>query len=304
MIGTLLARSLTLLAISAAALTSCHRESDENLGLGERSIYKVRAVAINSLDKPSELLHALSLPGSERDRYLGAHKVEAKSTLRMSMAGSASKEALDETYAFSTDGRGNFALVHDNDHGYGTEARLKDGELFVRPRYGKFIRRRPEAEEPETLRAGVERVAADYVDLLQSGLAIDVAGKGDWQGHPVIALKFSRASKPSRPEVQREIERKWRDSVVVDRIDGAATLDAATGAPLAFKIDAAYHFDREGKQIDVALSYQEKVSPTMEPISVPVDVVESPRRPRPMLDRQQLLEGLAERPASQGADTH
>jgi hypothetical protein len=86
--------------------------------------------------------------------------------------------------------------------------------------------------------------------------------------------------------------KKWRDTVSVKKLDGEWTLDATTGAPLGGRLEASYTFERsdlKGPTV-VTLKYQQHAAPAA-PIVAPDGAVEA-RRPRPLLDREQLLDGL------------
>ena len=74
-------------------------------------------------------------------------------------------------------------------------------------------------------------------------------------------------------------------------IDGEVLLDTASGALVGARLETAYTFERDGKPFNTTLSFKETTLPA-EAIVAPTDAVVAPHRPRPMLDRQELLEGL------------
>src|SRR5947207_11425068 len=61
-----------------------------------------------------------------------------------------------------------FRSVHDNTRGYGVEATFTGGAFYVRPRYARFSKRRPEPDEIDRLRASVEGRSEEHTSELQS----------------------------------------------------------------------------------------------------------------------------------------
>ena len=76
-------------------------------------------------------------------------------------------------------------LVHDNSRGNGFEAVALADDLYVKPRYGKFVRRKIESDELERLRATAETAAASDLELvaaLRAGCARPARRR--WPGMP------------------------------------------------------------------------------------------------------------------------
>jgi hypothetical protein len=271
-------------------IAGCSRTGQENFGIaGTRP---APPIDVQNLARPAEVVRALAMPGAELDRYLGARHFEATSSIKIEPAGQPVQQ-LDETYRLDSDGRGALHLLHDNAHAQGMEAVLVGGELYVRPRYGKFIHRKPEGDEVERLRALVEGVAGDYVTMLERWLSVSEAGRTEVSGRPAVRLKLTAAPTAASAPAEVEKGKKWRDTVQVRYIDGELTLDAKSGAPLAARLAASYSFVRPGSSSPVAitLSYKQTSGPAA-PIAAPDDAVPMPKRPRPLLDRQTLLDGL------------
>jgi hypothetical protein len=264
-------------------LMACSRGAGEvGLGVAERPV----TVDVSRLDTPEELLHALQLPGAALDKSLGAHGLEAKSTLKTEPPGRPSEE-LDESYRLDSDGKGAVHLTHDNARD-GVEAVIAGGVVYVKPRYGHWTRRRPEGGDIERLRDNVEGVAAAYVELLSRWLVVKQVGRTDH----TVRLALSARHSPESAPAQALPYKKWRDTVKVDHLDGEWTLDAASGAPIAGRLEASWSFERSDLKgpTTVRLKWEQHAA-TPEPIVAPADAVE-PRRPRPQLDRDQLLDGL------------
>jgi hypothetical protein len=258
---------------------ACSRGATEgSLGLAEHTV----TVDVSRLDTPEELLHALQLPGAALDKNLGAHGVEAKSSLKTEPG-----EQLDETYRLDSDGKGAVHLTHNNARD-GVEAVIAGGVVYVKPRYGHWTRRRPERGDIERLRDNVEGVAAAYVELLSRWLVVKQVARTDH----TVRLALSARSSPESAPAETLPYKKWRDTVKVDHLDGEWTLDAASGAPIAGKLEASWSFERSDLKGPTMVTLKwEQHAATPEPIVAPADAVE-PRRPRPQLDRDQLLDGL------------
>jgi hypothetical protein len=182
--------------------------------------------------------------------------------------------------------------VHDNDTD-GMEASLVGGTLYVRPRYGKFAARRPEGDEVERLRHLVEGVAAGYLGLLERWLEVRETGRAEVAGHAAIRLALAARASPTGASLPSEPGKRWREGVRVRHLDGELVLDAASGALLQGTLEATYELERSDLPgpLAVSLSFRQSTS-AAQPIVAPPDAVPSPRRPRPLLDRQALLDGL------------
>lgn len=296
--------------VLACAVPGCRHE-DEDLGLRQREL---RPVALDHLTEPSALLAALGQPGASLDASLGARGFDLQRSLELS-AGS-STDRTEETVRFDADGKGGFWLVHELGHpaatapgpvrgegptatrdqvdpsAQGMEAVALDGKIFVRPRYGRFVERRPEPEELGRLREIGEQLLADDLEVLAPALAISAAGEGNVLGRPTRRLKLERAAVASPVPPDEDPRRAWRASVKVTTLSGELELDAATGALRGGRLDARYELVRGGRTVSAHVV--DRLSPRgAAALSVPEGAVESPRRPRPTVERNQLLEGLA-----------
>jgi hypothetical protein len=271
---------LALLTVAA-----CHDRGDENLGLSGGRV----AVDVAALAQPEELERALQLSGKELDARLGAHRMEATASLKLEQPGRP-VETLEESFLIESDGRGAVHLLHDNGHGYGMEAVAIGDDLYSRARYGHYSRHRPEGDELERLRATAETPAVGYVRLLQRFIAVHEAGRLDVAGHAGIKLKLS-ATAAVRPAREVEPGRRWRETVRPRYLEGEVVLDGRTGAPLLLKLDTSYTFERDGKPLTVTVAFKQSTVPFSGAISPPTEYT-TLNRPRPMLDRQILLDGL------------
>jgi hypothetical protein len=269
-----------------ALVIGCHSSGQENLGLSGQTT----AVDVAKLAQPEELARALALSGNDLDARLGAHKMDASSTLKLESA-TRETQSLEETFAVEADGAGGVHLLHDNSRDNGFEAVATAGQLYVKPRYGRFTRRRIEGDELARLRVAAETPAAAYVRLLQPWLQVREAGAVSVAGHAGLKLVLSARTSPSQKPVETEPGRQWRQTLQVRYVDGDVVLDARTGAPLQVRLEAAYSFTRDGKPMQAALSFKQTTTSAASAIGAPADFV-ALGRSRPLLDKQQLLEGL------------
>lgn len=277
-------RALLVLLLVCA----CGRRGDENLGLSAGA--DKTAPELSKLTQPEELARALALGGHALDERLGPHRMDATSTLKLDSSGR-DPQSLDERFSVQSDGRGAVHLVHDNSRGNGFEATALGADLYVKPRYGRFVRRKIESDELERLRATAESAAAADLRLLSRFVQVREAGTASIAGHAGVKLSLSARSTPDAAPAESEPGRKWRETLAVRYIDGDVVVDAKTGAPLTVRLDAAYTFLRDGKPMSATLAYKQTTSATPGAIAAPSDYA-TLERPRPMLDRQTLLEGL------------
>src|SRR5262249_34987408 len=164
-------------------------------------------------------------------------------------------------------------------------------DLYVKPRYGKFVRRKVEGDELERMRITAETAGASDLRLLEPFVQVREAGTATVAGHKGVKLSLSARSTPASTVTGSEPGRKWRETVNVKYIDGDVVLDAKSGAPLAVRVEAAYSFLRDGRPLSATLAYKQTTSTEVDAIAAPADWG-TLGRPRPMLDRQTLLEGL------------
>jgi hypothetical protein len=263
-------------------------------------------VDVARLSDAAALLSALRLDGAARDAALGAHAREISVETTITPAG-APKETLTVRDRFDSDGKGNFRVSRETARtveeelapgsqprpsDQGMEAIVVGNELAVRPRWGKFARRRPEPGEATRLRALVEEETAGLFELVAHAAAITRGGETSVEGRRAVTLLVGKSASPGAPAVADESPAKaWRKSVVVDALSGTLSVDAASGALMGAQLDVRYRFTRDGKTIAVAARHTEKLA-AAQPIAIPADAITSPERPRPMLDRAALLDGL------------
>jgi hypothetical protein len=303
----------------AGLAASCHRGGDENLGLKTEA---QAPVAVDRLTEADALLAALRQPMGEVERKLGARGMELAQTLELAGDdhGHARTDRIDEVVHLDTDGEGGFHLVRELDHplelapapkpedslepakmvdpaAQGMEAIEIEGRWFVRDRYGRFVERRPEPGELDRVRNLGERVLGDDVALLLPFCTIEDRGSGELLGRKTKKLALSLRAQPADRASETDPRRAWRAEMTVASLSGTLELDAATGAPLAATLEARYRVP--GKKLDVRLVLKQEARAAVA-LAAPTEAIVAPHRPRPTVERNQLLDGLAPPVGTQG----
>ncbi len=267
-------------------VAGCGHRGDENLGLGRAA---PAAVDVRALARPGELEKAAALPSTEIARRIGAHRFAG--TTKLTIGSGEARDELEETFRLDVDAGGASHLVHDNSHGYGSEAVAAGGSYYVRPRWGRFVRRSPEGDEVERARDEVEGVFGGYLAVLGRFAARSLDGEAEVAGRRALKVKLALAPSPAR-FTDGDPAHAWRRDLQVSALDGEVDVDAATGAPLAERLTARYTAMRGARPIEVALAFSGGVEPGAPTVNAPPDAVDAPSRPRPLVERQQLLDGL------------
>lgn len=235
----------------------------------------------------AELLRATHLPSATLLGAVGAHKLTLKSHVAITAE---QPETLDEDTTLEVAGDGQFHLLHLNSRDYGQDVVLSGGNLFVRPRYGKYVRRPPEPGEPERLRDEALGTLAAYLDVV--GFALEAKGgkATTAAGRPALEVALGQGAGKAPAASDDFPERKWRETVVPVSIEGSVTLDQATGVPLAADVHLRYKHTRAGQTVETALALTLAVEAGAT-VAAPAQGtwVDVPVRERPVLERDQLL---------------
>jgi hypothetical protein len=233
----------------------------------------------------------LSLPHDEVWRRLGPHRYQAKSRLRVTVADQPA-DVLDEEYQLEAGTAGAFHALYHNAHDQGREVVLVAGDLFVRPRYGTFVRRRPEAGEADRLRAEAFGGLAAAVEVVGRFVQARPAGPATVAGRPARRLALSLAAQPRPAAPAPDPRREWRASVVVQRLTGSLDVDESTGAPLAVTLKAGYTFRRGGASATAELELEASLTAGVQVAVTAPAHVPLPTRTRYHVERRELLKGL------------
>src|SRR5689334_10315216 len=132
-------------------LLGCRGGGEENLGLSHGGA----AVDVSRLTKPDELARALGLSGVDLDQRLGPHRMDASATLKLELPAHET-QTLEETFVVRSNNAGAVQVKHDNSRGNGFEAVAVGKQLYVKPRYGRFVRSAIESDELSRLRVAAE----------------------------------------------------------------------------------------------------------------------------------------------------
>jgi hypothetical protein len=309
---------ICLLSIWALAFVACRRPSDEDLGLARPP---ERKVALDELTEPPALLAAIGQSGASLDERLGARGFDVARTIEVTVG--AGGDRIDDALHFDSDGKGGFSLVHDLDHpqavaltpprGEGDATRDKvdpraqgmaaialPGRLFVRARFGRFVERRPEPGELDRLRELGEQLFVDDLALLAPWLQITDQGEGSVEGRHARRLSLGKRSSRASAPKDGDPRRAWRETVEASEVHGELSIDANTGALLAGQLDARFSFLRGDDRVPAHIvTVQTARQPSL--FVAPPDALVNPHRPRPTVERNQLLEGLAPMAGTQAA---
>ena len=309
-----LARAAWLLAAGVAGasllVTGCRHDVEERLGIDEKK--GTPQFDPTSLDSSGELEKALATSTIEIAKRLGSYRLVQRA--KVEVGAGERKDSLDETWTLEVDAKGNSRTLHENNHGYGVETFFVDGTFYVRPKYSQLVKRVPEADEVERARDEIQGVLASYLDVLGRFAKRKDAGAMDVGGRKAHKVALSLDSSPEKLR-DPDPTHAWRKSIKASALVGEMQIDDASGAPLHATLVAAYTGHRlraaagEGKATDEEVRVALDVKADMEAIgslpavTAPVDAIASPLRPRPILDRQALLDGLVTLPTKRDSTT-
>lgn len=225
----------------------------------------------------------------------------------------------DSEIQADADPAGGLRIVHNNDHGYGVEALQIKEWLYLKTRPLPFVRRRPEDDEIPRLLAAAEGSDA-LLELLSPHLevAVDAAAEEKDSAIPLtLRLRAEAVPLPAGVGPQRgslgsargrsdhEASRRWRTATTVESLSGKAVFDPQQRALLSLQLNAAFTAPRpltgDGRKtspvqvrvehrMNLALGASTDKGSSL--VTAPPEWLEPPTRPRPMLDRQELLDGL------------
>ncbi len=293
---------------------SCASRGENDEGPAEaRGAAPAEGIDAQSLSRPFALVPLATLPHDEIVRRILAYRMEAHTEWRISPPPrngmDTEKTSLTEDVALEVDPTGAMHLLHDNDHGYGTEAVLTGGTLYMKMRYGPFIRRRPEPDVITRLEAAATGNSGALLDLFGPFTEVSQTTMVQVGGRPAIKLSLSRRAVPlprRHPGDDAVPGRRWRAAAVVSSLSGTAVVDGQRGVLLGLRLVASFTAPRATASaldgavageaqglVRIDVNYHMSVGPGGDThVQPPIESIEEPVRPRPMLDRQELLGGL------------
>jgi hypothetical protein len=261
---------------------------------------KAAATSKIDLDRASkdkgELGRALGLGHDQVGTLVGPHAMAGRSHVEV-REGSTPVEVLDDETSIQLDGKGNYHAVLSNSKEYGREVFFVEGWMYLRPRYGKYHKRRPADDaEPARVRGEIFGTVAAHFDLLSGALAISDGGKTEVQGRParkVVIASAKEADKKTEPLAQR----KWREAAVVKEVAGEIALDEKTGVPLRATLRGTVTFQRDGRSFEMRLEASHELSAfgSVPPVAAPSDeeTVADITQRHELAERDSLLQGIA-----------
>jgi len=196
--------------------------------------------------------------------------------------------AITTTTDLWMDRAGNFRLSESNDQDGGRDIVRAGDEIAVALRYGKRVRR--PAQDSESNRLLAEGLGAPWSawELVRRQVEVESAGPD--------GLRFKLGGRlvnlPSGFPASLGL-RKWRDTVLVKRLEGRVALAAAGQLPLAFACQASFQAVRDGLPVageiavTAALAEVGKVADITMPEADTLHV-----RQRTVLEERALLGGL------------
>lgn len=296
-------RALLVALVLAAACGSGEGRSDDELaGLVHAPKQTEDPIRVDrAASDVGELLRAAALPHARVGELLGSHTVTGKSHTEVLEKGAA-VESIDDEMGIELDAKGNYHAQADNSKEYGRDVYFVDGWLYLRPRFGKFNRRRPVDDgEAARLRGEVYGTVAATLELLAPGAALSDGGVVQVGGREARLVKLATARKPRSAPAQALSQRKWRETVKVEEVTGEVALDPKTGVPLRAVVQGTVSFQRDGRSFQMKLDARHELGTfgAVEDVEAPAaEQVASDTEKRHELDeRDALLDGIAPKSA-------
>ncbi len=209
---------------------------------------------------------------------------------------------LDETRLVAVDAAGHVQLSSQNDHGTGVEAVLDQDFLYLRMRYAPYIRYKPEGDQVNRLRAAAYESGASLLEAVAPYVRLGAPTEATAAGRPAWQVTLAHKDVPGgvREKGPSGPLSAWRAVTAVDILEGTVTVDRQKGTLLALRLHERFVAPRPGpgtagERVQVEVEHQVRVvalGAEVPAIAAPSEWIEPPTRPRPMLDRQELLNGL------------
>jgi hypothetical protein len=174
-------------------------------------------------------------------------------TTRMAITAQARAAAGTDAVTTTTDAwldrQGNYRIVESNDHDGGREIVVHGRDLYVALRYGKMIHRAAEQPEPERL---LEEALGGPWAAWQIAAPFAVIERGGTQlmgGAKANEYRVTRSETKSEPAGEAAPAAlgvgKWRETVVVQKLDGRLWVDDTSGALIKADLSIAFTGQRD-----------------------------------------------------------
>jgi hypothetical protein len=182
------------------------------------------------------------MPHQQLAKGLGAHEVVCHSILKTRFPNEPDKN-IEQQVTLRMDPQRNFTVKKTTHPQFGFEAIWAGGWLYPRPRFSKFIKRRPLAGEPSAIADRMVGLLASYILLLKRFIQLENMGKVKFGDRTVVRVRLKLNPHPQpAPEADDGFAKGWRKTISVKNISGSALLDVQTGAPLNVDLDASWTF--------------------------------------------------------------
>lgn len=301
-------RKVVLLALALVACSgSDEGRPDEELGgLVVAGDPKAAAIDVGKAARdPRELARALALPHEQVGALLGPHALSGATRLEVREGDKVVEEMTEET-AVELDAKGNYHARAASSKEYGREIYFVDGWMYLRPRYGKYHKRRPADEvEPARVRGEIAGTTAAAFELLARGAKVTDGGEVDEGGRKARKITIAMGKSQPASEEETSTQRAWREQAVVQEVAGEVVLDAASGAPLRAQVRGAVAFQREGRSFVMRLEAQHELASFGKVAAVAAphedETISDIEPPHELDERESLLQGIA--PPSRRAPT-
>lgn len=295
-------RARLALATALAALAGCGRSGDgrpdEELG----GLVRDQAAATGKIDVEKaakdrgELARAVALTHDQIGSLVGPHAMAGRSHVEV-REGATPVEVLDDETAVQLDSKGNYHAVLSNSKEYGREVFFVDGWMYLRPRYGKYHKRRPADDaEPARVRGEIFGTVAAHFDLLSAGIAISDGGKTEVQGRPARKVVIATAKDLDKRK-ETLTQRKWREGAIVKEVAGEIALDEKTGVPLRASLRGTVAFQRDGRSFEMRLESSHELSAfgSVAVVAAPAaeETIDDITQRHELAERESLLQGIA-----------
>ncbi len=295
-----------VLVLACASGLSCSKDNEPEPDLGGL-LHAAPGPSAPNIEEAREdvpaLESAVGYPHHLVAKALGAHRVRSKFETSVTSGGQ-SVDTLTSTLELLYDSSSSFSLRRSNDKDYGRDVIFNGTDLYLRPRFGKYHKRAPEAAtEPIAVLDQMLSAPSAQLALVAPGAAVKRSRDELVSSRAAIIIELEKASSPRKRAEEPTKQRKWRESATTESITGSIALDKETGVLLSAKIESVVSYTRDGQNFRMALSIDHQVVDigTAETITVPEEgeTVAAPRLLAELEERESLLRGIAP-PARRG----
>jgi hypothetical protein len=245
---------------------------------GQKRLRPSDAARIDGALEPAHLATAMQTAGGGR----------LHATLRMAVGRPGEAlESVTTTTDLMLDRSGQYRMAETNDRDGGRDVVLHGHDLHVALRYGKMIRRRAEGGEPaRLLHEGLGGPWAAW-DLLRRAATLDAAAGS-------LHVRLGDGAQAAGPAAVTGPTTTWRDTAVIDALEGSIVLDPTSGALRTVDLKGAFHAVRGGgEQVrgEVELHAKVEALGPGDSIKPPPEAEDLVTRQRTVPDQKALLGG-------------